>query len=272
MFKGKAPLVIAVALFFLGFGVSFLAIQKQRMEAKKGWNLTPVVVASVDIPEGTVVTQEMISQRSVPEQFVTSSVVKPESASYVVNTKVLVSLQAGDPLLWSQFASTNVERLSTKVNKKLRAITIEAKSTTAVGGWVRPSDHVDIIGTFKDPNTNEQVAVTLLQNVVVLATGKITGSTNVNLVPENERTYSHVSLLMIPEEAEILVLAQELGNLTLSLRNDEDIDLLEDRGRSTINTLLSGDRTKVLQQKRINTIEIIRGANTTGVRGGAHPE
>ena len=213
MLKGKAPLIVAIVLFVIGFGVSFSAIQKQKNDVRKGWNLVPVVVSAVDISEGTVVTMEMISQRSIPEQFVTSSVVKPDSASYIVNQKVLVALQSGDPLLWSQFETTKAaERLSTKVQKKARAITIEAKSTTAVGGWVRPNDHVDIIGTFKDPATNEQVAVTLLQNVIILATGKITGTTNINLIPENERAYGHVSLLVIPEEAEILVLSQELGS------------------------------------------------------------
>jgi pilus assembly protein CpaB len=261
MLKGKTPLIVAAVLGIVAFLVSWSAIKKREADVRKGWNLVPVVVAAVDISEGTVVSMEMISQRSIPEQFVTSSVVKPDSASYIVNQKVLVPLQAGDPLLWSQFETTKAaERLSSKVQKKARAITIEAKSTTAVGGWVRPNDHVDIIGTFKDPQTGEQVAVTLLQNVIVLATGKITGTTNINLVPEGQRDYNNVSLLVIPEEAEILVLSQELGALTMSLRNEEDIDVLEERGRATINTLLSGERTKVLQQKRFNTIQVIRGA------------
>jgi pilus assembly protein CpaB len=261
MLKGKTPLIVAAVLGVLAFLVSWSAIKKREADVRKGWNLVPVVVAAVDISEGTVVTMEMISQRSIPEQFVTSSVVKPDSASYIINQKVLVALQAGDPLLWSQFETSRAaERLSSKVQKKARAITIEAKSTTAVGGWVRPNDHVDIIGTFKDPQTGEQVAVTLLQNVIVLATGKITGTTNINLVPEGQRDYNNVSLLVIPEEAEILVLAQELGALTMSLRNEEDIDVLEERGRATINTLLSGERTKALQQKRFNTIQVIRGA------------
>jgi pilus assembly protein CpaB len=261
MLKGKTPLIVAAVLGVLAFLVSWSAIKKREADVRKGWNLVPVVVAAVDISEGTVVTMEMISQRSIPEQFVTSSVVKPDSASYIINQKVLVALQAGDPLLWSQFETSRAaERLSSKVQKKARAITIEAKSTTAVGGWVRPNDHVDIIGTFKDPQTGEQVAVTLLQNVIVLATGKITGTTNINLVPEGQRDYNNVSLLVIPEEAEILVLAQELGALTMSLRNEEDIDVLEERGRATIHTLLSGERTKALQQKRFNTIQVIRGS------------
>lgn len=260
MLKGKTPLVVALVLGLLAGVIAYSAIKKKEADVRRGWNLVPVVVAAQDIPEGTVVTFEMISQRSVPEQFVTSSVVKPDSASYVVNQKVLVALQAGDPLLWSQFETTKAaERLSSKVQKKGRAITIETKRTTSVGGWVRPNDHVDVIGTFRDPQSDEQVSVTLLQNVIVLATGKITGTTNVNLIPENERDYDNISLLILPEEAEILVLAQELGALTLSLRNEDDVDIIEDRGRATISSLLSGERTRQLEIRRREVIQIIKG-------------
>jgi pilus assembly protein CpaB len=94
----------------------------------------------------------------------------------------------------------------------------------------------------------------------VLATGKITGTTNVNLIPESQREYSNVTLMVIPEEAEILTLAAELGNLTLSLRNEEDVDIIEERGRATISTLLSGERTRVLERKRQEIIQIIKGS------------
>ncbi len=265
MLKGKTPLIVALVLALVAGVIAYSAVKKQELNVRRGWNLVPVVVAAVDISEGTVVSFDMISQRSVPEQFVTSSVVKPDSASYVVNQKVLVPVQAGDPLLWSQFETTKAsERLSNKVQKKARAISIEVGKTSAVGGWVRPNDHVDLIGTFKDPQTNENVAVTLLQNVIVLATGKITGTTNVNLIPESQRDYANISLLVIPEEAEIIVLAQELGALTLALRNDDDIDTIEG-GRATINTLLSGERMRALRGIRLKTLvtEIRGNVSTT---------
>src|SRR4051812_22756618 len=263
MLKGKTPLIVALVLALIAGVIAYSAVKKKELDARRGWNLVPVVVASVDIGEGSVVTFDMISQRTVPEQFITSSVVKPDSASYVVNQKVLVPVQAGDPLLWSQFETTRAaERLSTKVMKKARAITLDASKSAAVGGWVRPNDHVDIIGTFKDPQTNESVAVTLMQNIIVLATGKVTGTTNVNLIPEAQREYSNVSLLVIPEEAEMLVLASELGALTLALRNEDDVDMLEERGRATIKTLLSGERTRVLQERRNQVIQVIRGSGT----------
>lgn len=270
MLKGKTPLVVALVLGLLAGVIAYSAIKKKEADVRRGWNLVPVVVAAQDIPEGTVITFEMISQRSVPEQFVTSSVVRPDSASYVVNQKVLVALQAGDPLLWSQFETTKAaERLSTKVQRKARAITIEAKSTTSVGGWIRPNDKVDVIGTFRDPQTDESVAVTLLQNVIVVATGKITGTTNVNLIPESQREYNNISLMVLPEEAEILVLAQDLGSLTLTLRNEDDVDLIEERGRATISTLLSGERTRVLEQKRREIIQIIKGGAAAEKAAGA---
>jgi pilus assembly protein CpaB len=260
MLKGKTPILIALVLGLLAGIIAYSAIKHRERTITEGWNLVPVVVASVDIAEGTMVTFDMVSQRAVPEKFVTSSVVKPDSASYIVNQKVLVPIQAGDPLLWSQFETTKAaERLSSKVMKKARALTIEAGHTNAVGGWVRPNDHVDIIGTFKDPQSNDSVAVTLMQNVIVLATGKITGTSNVNLIPEAQREYNNVSLLVLPEEAEVLVLAMELGALTLSLRNDEDLDVLPGREKgATVATLMSGKRMELLQRERAAIVSIIR--------------
>jgi len=272
MLKGKTPLFIALALGLLAGIIAWSAIKKKEADVRRGWNLVPVVVASQDIPEGSTITYEMIRQRNVPEQFVTASVVRPDSAAYVVGQKVVVPLQEGDPILWSQFETTKAaERLSTKVQKKLRAITLDARPTSSVGGWIRPNDHVDVIGTFRDPQTDESVAVTLLQNVIILATGKITGTTNVNLIPENQRDYSTITLMVIPEEAEILTLATELGSLSMSLRNEDDVDVIEERGRATISTLLSGERTRVLEAKRREIITIIKGStsekNTVGRSG-----
>ncbi len=264
MLKGKTPLLIAVVLGILAGAVAYAAIKRKEREVKAGWNLVPVIVAAVDIAEGSIVGYDMVSQRAIPEQFVTSSVVKPDSSSYVVGQKVLVPLQAGDPLLWSQFETSKAaEKLSTIVQKKGRALTIEASGPKAsVGGFIRPNDHLDIIGSFRDPTSSEQVAVTLMQNVVVLATGKITGTTNVNLLPETQRDFSTLTFLVLPEEAEIMTLASEQGSLTMTLRNPEDIDIQEERGRATIHTLLTGERMKALQRLRYGTIQVIRGTES----------
>jgi pilus assembly protein CpaB len=76
---------------------------KKAEDPFAGAALVPVVVASQDIPEGSVVTFDQIEQRNVPKQLVTSSVVKPDAANYIINVPVLVPVQKGDMLLWSQF-------------------------------------------------------------------------------------------------------------------------------------------------------------------------
>ena len=81
--------------------------------------LVPVVVAAVDIKAGAVVTLEMISQRSAAPALATSSVIKPDSVSYIVNQKVRFPVLAGDLMLWSFF--------ETKVNDD-----VQAKCATAL--------------------------------------------------------------------------------------------------------------------------------------------
>ena len=120
LLKGKIPLLVALGLGLLAGVVAFSAIKKREADARRGWNLVSVVVADQDIREGSTITGEMISSRPVPEQFVTSSVVKPDAVSYVLNQKVLVPIQAGDMLLWTQFETLKSERLSSRIQRERR--------------------------------------------------------------------------------------------------------------------------------------------------------
>jgi pilus assembly protein CpaB len=99
---------LAMNMFGAGAGVPS---QQKPADPFAGAMLVPVVVASQDIPEGTPVKFDYIQQRNVPAQLVTSSVVKPEAANYIINVPLLVPVQKGDMLLWSQFearkATTN---------------------------------------------------------------------------------------------------------------------------------------------------------------------
>ncbi len=270
LLKGKTPYLVALGMGLTAGLLAYLAIKKKEADARRGWNLVPVMVAEQEIREGSTVAAEMISSRLIPEQFVTSSVVKPDSASYVLNQRVLVPLQAGDMLLWTQFETIRAERLSPRIQRGARAISVEVSRKSSVGGWIRPNDHVDVIGTFRDPASNESVALTLLQNVVVLTTGKLTGTTNLSLVPENEREYSNVTLLVLPEEAQILTLAADLGSISFALRNEEDLESIEERARASAHQLLSGERAKSSQQKRQRMVQVIRGEASDGHLLGAH--
>jgi len=267
MLKGKAPLIIALGLGLMAALLAYKTMQRAEEKVKEGWTLMPVVVSNRDIVEGTVLDYDMVAKHQMPEQFMTPSIVSPKQFEKVIGQKLMVPLQRGDLILWSHFRSEGTfERLSNIVRKAGRAISIGISGAEAVAGWVRPNDHIDILGTFEDPKTESLVTVTLMQNVIVLATGSITGSTNMSIMKDNQKKYNDITVMLLPEEAEIIILASQLGSLYLSLRNPEDIGGEEERARATIQTLLTGERVKALKIKRERTFQVIR--LPTGGGGG----
>ncbi|HZH03681.1 MAG TPA: Flp pilus assembly protein CpaB, partial [Myxococcaceae bacterium] len=154
----RAPATAALVLAVLAGATAYVAVRRQEEEVRRGWTLMPVVVANQELSLGRALTADALAERQVPEQFVTSSTVKPDAVNHVLGQRLRVPLQKGDMLLWSQLESgRETERLSGKVMKKARAVTIEAGPTASVGGWVRPNDHVDVIGTFRDPQNQDPV-------------------------------------------------------------------------------------------------------------------
>jgi pilus assembly protein CpaB len=65
-----------------------------------------IVVALRDLPAGSTLTYDDIAQRSIPAGLVSSSVLTPDSASYVINHKLTLPLLAGDPVQWTFFESS----------------------------------------------------------------------------------------------------------------------------------------------------------------------
>jgi len=260
--SGKNPLLIALALGSLAGATAWGALRARERSVRDRWRTVNVLCAKVDVAEGTELSAEMIAVKEMPAQFVTASFIQaddlgsPEQRT-PVGQRLLVPLKAGDPILASHFESAREPDFATLISPKGRAVTIDVQEKNAVGLWVRPNDHVDVIGSFRDPEAQQLRTMTLLQNVVVLATGRITANTT--NVAEEDRRFATVTVLALPEEAEMLTLAQELGTLTLLLRNPDDLDSQDKRSVVDQKTLFTGDRAGELQQKRYRTIQIIRG-------------
>jgi pilus assembly protein CpaB len=111
----------------------------------------------------------------------------------------------------------------------MRAVSMPVSADAAVAGLIQPGDRVDILGTFALPARNgvpgelENVTLTVLQDVSVLATGQQLAKAEFGGRMGRTRSYSTVTFEVTPREAELLVFAQTVeGELTLTLRNPED--------------------------------------------------
>jgi len=265
-FDGRRPLVIAAGLA-IGAGVlAFVGFSQRERQMTKGWALVPAMVASRNIREGEELTRDNLKESEIPERFFTGSVITRSDIEHgsVLHQKAAVPMSEGDPLLFTHIAtSAATARLSQTVTNKGRAIAIRVSPESSVQNWIRPSDHVDVLTTMRDPTGGDHITLTLLENVIVLATGQLTGTQ----VAGSDHSYATVTLQVMPEAAEMLVLAQELGSLYLTLRNPEDTEIGESHATATsLRTIASGERTHMISQKQtkqFQNIEVIRGGRAS---------
>lgn len=276
LFEGSSPWLVALALLIGAFVSNWAGIFSVEKKARSNWTLVQVVVAAEELPAGSLLTVDNVAVRAVPAMGEKSDVVKGDAMAFVLDQKLAVDVQMGDPLFYSQFvANRGNQRLSKRVAKLMRGYTIPTTALTSVAHNVKPGDVVDVLATFEMqgrerkltksglPSRSSTRAVTILQAVSVLATGRIADFTPGAAVDENEKPYSHVTLLLTAEEAELITLARTVGPLALTLRNEDDKEQFAHDEYTDLNTLLDGDRRKVVNQRQralVDQVKAIRSA------------
>ncbi len=201
-----------------------------------------LMAASQELPEGAELERAHLVEVKVSSVLATPNAVKPENVQALLGKRLRIPLQKGDLVLSSYFEQNAA--ISNMVAKRARAVTLSVSGAENL----HMGDHVDLLAMVQDPNTNEWVTITQTQNVIVLSPGAFE--------PKKDDPFPlrRVTFLMISEEAESALLAVRVGGLHVSLRNEDDIDVMEERGRATVNTILSGERRRVLEERRKNIL------------------
>jgi pilus assembly protein CpaB len=180
-------------------------------------DVTIVPVAAIDVKRGEKFTEEMLVGREWPTAMLPPGAVVKKAD--IVGRIAQVSLVKDEPIFAGKVGDS--ERFSGLVPEGMRAYTILTPSDSSlVAGLVEPGDKVDILYTDQTDKvvTGGASTTTLMQNVEVLALGRIVD-------PEQSREAKRmrsVTLLVMPEMASMLALAQEMGTLHLTLRSETD--------------------------------------------------
>jgi pilus assembly protein CpaB len=138
----------------------------------------------------------------------------------------------------------------------MRAISTKIDDKTSVGRLILPNDHVDVIlvRRMRGRNGQEEFANdTLFRNVRVLAIGQQIETREGKKASEAGATTA--TLELTPRQAEMLALANSMGELTLALRSIADLDmksgpqaaddLNKPKNSNAIEVLRYGVRTRV---------------------------
>jgi len=237
--KQKAVLIVSVIVGLLAFWMTHQYLQAEREQLMKDAAKVEVIAAARDLTAGTTLKIEDLRSTwiYVYRGGFSSDFIQPTNVDKIINRKIRWPIESRKPLTWSNVEMPEMRHgLAPIIADKLRAVSIAVGGEAAVSGLIQPTDRVDILGTFTFPSRTggkemENVTLTLLQDVTVLATGQQLAKQEFEEPDRYQRvgSYSTVTFEVTPREAELLVFAQTVhGKLTLTLRNPSDMSFEKD--------------------------------------------
>ncbi len=216
--------VILLAVI-LGLVTAYLIwnyLRKLDEQSRKNWE--PVVWAVVDVKARTMLGREMVELRPTPPELIAPDAVK--DIKEIDGARAVRDIKAKEQVRRSDLSRSNeVVSLAYVVPPGMRAISIAAGEVQSVGTAVKPNDEVDIIATYVDPVNRAETTKTILQRVPVLAVNR--GQTDPS---GKEGATTSMTLLVRPEQGELLTAADRQATLRVSLRPLGDTNIIESTG------------------------------------------
>ena len=130
-----------------------------------------------------------------------------------------------EPIIASKVSAPDQRAsLSTVIEKGKRAVTVAVDDVRGVAGFIFPGDFVDVVLTRTDNSNGPQnFSEVILQHVKVLAIDQMAGQRQ-----EHPTVAKAVTVEVDPEQALRILLAANVGKLSLILRQPEEVALAPD--------------------------------------------
>lgn len=219
-------LVISAGMALLVTGI-FYQITMRGGESAPETQTTEVVTAAKDLEIGARITPSDLRVEPWPADLL------PDGAflemEQVIDRTPLSAILAGEPISDRRLAAPGSGvGLAPKVPAGMRALSVRVDDVIGVAGFVLPEAHVDLLITGLPPASPEagQMTRTILGNIRVLSAGA-------QLAPDasgRPQKAAVVTLLLTPQQAELVTLAQTHGRIQLVLRNAKDDQIADTAG------------------------------------------
>lgn len=176
------------------------------------------VVANRDLSAGAIIRREDVKTVNWPGSAVPAGYAT--DAGEVVGRGVIADVKENEPFLDAKLASREAGGgLPITIPAGMRAISVRVDEVVGVAGFVLPGTRVDVLATIMPGNDRAQTTTRIiLQNVRALAADQ----QHEQQIDGEPKYVTVVTLLLTPEEAEILTLAATEGRIQLALRNTLD--------------------------------------------------
>lgn len=239
------PKSLILIVFALGCGLVASIGISQVLESKQQQSTTPqmemenIFVAIEDIDINEALSPELIKLEPWPKDKVPEGAVT--SLEEIESRRPRVRLYAGEPILERKLFGSNEDKGASKmIPKGFRVHSVRVTAETSASGLILPGDRVDVLVYLRNSgNIGKTLTRTILKNVRVFAVNEQTHRETDS--EGNTITAKTVSLLVKPSQVEVLMLASQLGSLSLSLRPPDDDTMEDDTDDATVEELMGID-------------------------------
>jgi len=229
--------------------------------------LASVILSARALAVGSVLTERDLKVVSWPGEAVPSGYIR--SVKDAVGRGVITPVAENEPLLEAKVSTKDAGGgLPIIIRDGMRAVSVRVDEVIGVAGFVLPGTRVDVMLTLdKGPNRTQAITKVLLQNVQTLAAGQ-----SVTRDKEGKaQTVTVITLLVSPDDGELLALAAKEGRLQLALRNTLDTLTVSTSGARADKLSPSGAPSSPNRPQRNRVAAPTPRANPTvveGYRGG----
>jgi pilus assembly protein CpaB len=213
----RALMMIGVSLLAGIMAIVFAArwLNQQTLLATQ-----KVAVASADLGLGHQITKEQVKLVDWPTGAIPTGSFHELAA--VQDRVTRINILRDEPILESRLAPKGTRGgLSAVIAGGKRAITVRVNDVVGVAGFALPGNYVDVIVNTKNEfrKGDESISKIVLEKILVLAVAQEAGRDDTT-----PKVVNAVTLEVTPEQAEAIDLARSIGQLSLVLRNQVDMD------------------------------------------------
>ena len=233
----------------------------------KNIEIVQIVVAAEDLPFGTKILRDHLEYKSWPKSslpkdtFTDMNLLLKNKDGEKGNRVIIRQLFEGEPLIKKKISGFGTRpTLSRKVAENKRAFSIRINDVSGVAGFLLPGDKVDVMLTRKEGKNNSNLVTDIiLQNLTILGIDQL-----INEVTEKPIIAKTATVEVTVEQAQKLALAQQIGTLSLTLRN------YSDSKEVAISRVAVGDLSGITGKKKVTQsgtiVRVRRGTNVEYTR------
>ena len=245
--QSRMPILVSIAAAIAAVVLMNLYISDLRASFEPARR--QVMIARRDLRPGALLAAEDVMAAAKVANSIPKFAIDWAARGNYIGQRLASDAAEGDYVLATQFVTgaAGLARASEKLDPRTddRLFTLMTSNETSLEGAIRAGDRIDLLLTYqslpqaqpggKAAATPQVVTSPLLDNVYVVYTGAFGSSARAS--------YSSVTLLLTPDQAKLIIWAQNLGKLSALLRNPKNL-------RPGDRTYLAGDATTLRELAR----------------------